>query len=355
VSGSADVELVSVSRTFGSLAAVDDISITIRPGEFFSLLGPSGCGKTTTLRMIGGFELPSRGEIWIKGERMGSVPPNRRPTNMVFQQLALFPHLTVFENIAFGLRLAKISAGEIRRRAGDAIALVSLGGLEARLASQLSGGQQQRVALARALVNEPSVLLLDEPFAALDLKLRSQMQVELKAIQRRLGTTFVFVTHDQGEAFGMSDRVALMNRGRIEQLGRPRDLYDSPQTRFVATFVGETNMFDATVTSRQGQEAVAEADGLIFRIRAGDMHPGDRIAISLRPERIEVVSSPVPGGVPATVRAAVLHGPTIRLSLGVGTGREISVVALNQGEAPPLPGAQTAVTWSQDSIVVLRT
>ena len=313
--GEADVELVGVTKAFGGSAAVDDVSLAIRPGEFFSLLGPSGCGKTTTLRMIGGFEQPSRGEIRIKGAPMAGLPPNRRPTNMVFQQLALFPHLSVFENIAFGLRVARVAAPEVRRRVDGAVSLVSLEGYESRLASQLSGGQQQRVALARALVNEPSVLLLDEPFAALDLKLRTQMQRELKAIQQRLKTTFVFVTHDQGEAFGMSDRVALLNRGRIEQLGQPRDLYDRPLTPFAATFVGETNLFDAKVVRREGAQALAQADGLSFVVPAGDLQPGDRAVLSLRPERIDLVAPGTQGAVPATVAAVIFQGHVARLTL----------------------------------------
>jgi spermidine/putrescine transport system ATP-binding protein len=224
----ADVELVDVRRDFDTVAAVDDVSLAIGRGEFFSLLGPSGCGKTTILRMIGGFETPTAGEIRIQGRRVDGIPANRRPTNMVFQQLALFPHLSVYENVAFGLRLKGLSEDGIRRRTGDALAMVGLEALAARNIAQISGGQQQRVALARALVNEPAVLLLDEPFAALDVKLRLQMQGELKALQNRLGTTFVFVTHDQGEAFAISDRIAVMNSGRIEQVGTPRGLYDHP-------------------------------------------------------------------------------------------------------------------------------
>ena len=353
--GEADVELVGVTKAFGGSAAVDDVSLAIRPGEFFSLLGPSGCGKTTTLRMIGGFEQPSRGEIWIKGAPMAGLPPNRRPTNMVFQQLALFPHLSVFENIAFGLRVARVAAPEVRRRVDGAVSLVSLEGYESRLASQLSGGQQQRVALARALVNEPSVLLLDEPFAALDLKLRTQMQRELKAIQQRLKTTFVFVTHDQGEAFGMSDRVALLNWGRIEQLGQPRDLYDRPLTPFAATFVGETNLFDAKVVRREGAQALAQADGLSFVVPAGDLQPGDRAVLSLRPERIDLVAPGTQGAVPATVAAVIFQGHVARLTLKVGAGREVAVVALNLGgEAASGIGGAAAVAWPQDAVVVLR-
>ena len=257
------VELADVERIFGGVRAVQSVSLTIAKGEFFSLLGPSGCGKTTTLRIVAGFETPSRGEVRIGGQRVTGLPANKRPTNMVFQQLALFPHLSVFENVAFGLRLRRLGTAEIRGRVREALALVNLDGFEERGATQLSGGQQQRVALARALVNEPAVLLLDEPFAALDLKLRMQMQIELKALQRRLGTTFIFVTHDQTEAFAMSDRIALMNAGRVEQVGSPRDLYERPANRFVAEFMGETNLIEGRVL--QGG-ARMQVDGTLLEI-----------------------------------------------------------------------------------------
>ena len=284
------VELADVERIFGGVRAVQSVSLTIAKGEFFSLLGPSGCGKTTTLRIVAGFETPSRGEVRIGGQRVTGLPANKRPTNMVFQQLALFPHLSVFENVAFGLRLRRLGTAEIRGRVREALALVNLDGFEERGATQLSGGQQQRVALARALVNEPAVLLLDEPFAALDLKLRMQMQIELKALQRRLGTTFIFVTHDQTEAFAMSDRIALMNAGRVEQVGSPRDLYERPANRFVAEFMGETNLIEGRVL--QGG-ARMQVDGTLLEIDLpGPTLPeGVPIAVSLRPENVAVKES----------------------------------------------------------------
>ena len=282
-----DVQITGVTRSFGSVVAVKNVSISIRKGEFFSLLGPSGCGKTTTLRIIGGFEELDSGEVRLQGKRIDGVPPHKRNTNMVFQQLALFPHLTVSENVAFGLKLKRMNNDQIARKVEDALALVSLNDYGERGIHQLSGGQQQRVAIARALVNEPAVLLLDEPLGALDVKLRAQLQTELKAIQQRLGTTFIFVTHDQGEAFAMSDRLALMKDGEIEQIGTPRELYDHPASRFVATFVGDTNLFDGTVVETNADGlAFVDADGFRFAVNAPGFTRGDAICCSVRPEHI---------------------------------------------------------------------
>ncbi len=244
-----DVELREVSKHFGSIVAVDQVSLQIRRGEFFSLLGPSGCGKTTTLRMIGGLEYPTAGDVVLRGQVVTDVPPYRRATNMVFQHLALFPHLTVFENIAFGMRLKRVAPDLIARKVDEVLQLVDLPGYGSREIHQLSGGQKQRVAIARALVNEPAVLLLDEPLGALDLKLRLQMQAELKALQQRVGTTFIYVTHDQGEALTMSDRIAVMNLGRVEQVATSQEIYARPQTRFVAAFIGEANFLEGRVTA----------------------------------------------------------------------------------------------------------
>ncbi len=239
-----DVELRDVTKKFETVTAVDDVSFEVRKGEFFSLLGPSGCGKTTTLRMIAGFEEPTVGEIYVAGQPMRGVPAFKRPTNLVFQSLALFPHLDVFGNIAFALRIKKLPEAEIRKRVGDTLAVVELVGLERRKIRQLSGGQQQRVAIARALVNEPKVLLLDEPLGPLDLKLRIEMQKQLKRIQHEVKTTFIYVTHDQNEAMMMSDTIAVMNYGRIEQIGTPEEIYENPLTSFVARFVGQSNMIE---------------------------------------------------------------------------------------------------------------
>ncbi len=242
-----DVEFRNVSKLFGDQKAVDDISFKVPAGSFFSLLGPSGCGKSTTLRMTSGFEYPDRGGIFIAGDDMTGVAPYRRPTNMVFQRWALFPHMTVFDNVAFGLTVERLPRDVIRTRVGQALELVGLTQFAERKPRQLSGGQMQRVALARALIKQPKVLLLDEPLGALDLKLRMQMQLELKRIQREVGTTFIYVTHDQGEALTMSDRIAVMNNGRIEQLASPQEIYDQPATRFVASFIGNANLLPVEI------------------------------------------------------------------------------------------------------------
>src|SRR6476619_3313778 len=251
--------LVGVSKRFGTHAAVDDVTLDIGESEFFSLLGPSGCGKTTTLRMVAGFELPDAGRIVLKGNDVTQVPANRRPVNMVFQQYALFPHMSVYDNVAFGLKVKGVSRREHAGRVKEMLRIVELEGLENRRPRQLSGGQQQRVALARALVNQPAALLLDEPLGALDVKLRKQMQLELKRIQTELGTTFVYVTHDQDEALAMSDRIAVMNRGQVEQIGGPREIYEHPTTAFVADFIGSLNMLELTVDEIVGGFAVMRA------------------------------------------------------------------------------------------------
>jgi spermidine/putrescine transport system ATP-binding protein len=271
VASEADVRLDRVTKTFHDVVAVDDLSMEIVHGEFFSLLGPSGCGKTTTLRMIGGFEEASLGTIFLGDADVTNLPPFKRDVNTVFQNYALFPHLSVYENVAFGLRRRKVAGPDLNRRVGEMLELVELPGYERRKPSQLSGGQQQRVALARALINHPRVLLLDEPLGALDLKLRKQMQIELKRIQTEVGITFIYVTHDQEEAMTMSDRIAVMRHGRIEQLGTPEELYERPTTAFVAGFLGVSNLLDGSVVGREGQwAAVRLADGSTVRAsRAG--------------------------------------------------------------------------------------
>ncbi len=349
------VELIGVERQFGPVRAVHDVSLAIERGEFFSLLGPSGCGKTTTLRMIGGFEIPSRGQVWIGGVDVTNVPANRRPTNMVFQQLALFPHLTVFENVAFGLRLRRMPGDEIRRRVRDALALVNLQGFDERPATQLSGGQQQRVALARALVNEPAVLLLDEPLAALDLKLRTQMQAELKALQQRLGMTFIFVTHDQTEAFAMSDRIALMNAGRIEQVGPPRELYERPASRFTALFMGDTNLIEGRVTP-DGNGLVIDGTNIVVAASIDGLAPGSPAAVSLRPEHLEIrVGDPAAGRLAGTVTSAVFQGPLIKVGIEAGGNLRLQALVVNTRMAAGLaPGAAVGLTWADDHLAVLR-
>jgi spermidine/putrescine transport system ATP-binding protein len=348
------VEIRGLIKRFEDAVAVDGIDVSIRPGEFFSLLGPSGCGKTTILRMIGGLETPTAGEIRIRGRKVDGTPANRRPTNMVFQQLALFPHLSVYENIAFGLRLKRLSEPDIRSRTGDALAMVGLEALAGRYIAQISGGQQQRVALARALVNEPAVLLLDEPFAALDVKLRLQMQGELKALQSRLGTTFVFVTHDQSEAFAISDRIAVMNNGRIEQVGTPRGLYDHPSTRFVAGFVGDTNLFDGRVTALEDGLARVDCGQLTIKALSPGFAVGDAVTVSLRPEDLEI-GGEAPSDAPraARVTAAVFQGPYTKLTLAI-SGLTLRALAPSSSLAEVKVGDAVAIAWRAERASVMR-
>jgi len=286
------VELRDVSKVFGETVALDHVTLQIRNGEFFSMLGPSGCGKTTSLRMMAGFEFPTEGEVIIAGEPQGSKPPFQRPVNTVFQSYALFPHMTVFENTAFGLEMKHVPKDEIQRRVTQALELVQLPGKENRRPKQLSGGQQQRVALARALVNRPDVLLLDEPLGALDLKLRKAMQLELKALQDRLGLTFIYVTHDQEEALTMSDRIAVMDHGHVLQVGTPAEIYENPANRFVADFIGETNFLVGEIQQREGAIARVDSDGLALWAAAGANVPRSGPAtVAVRPEKIRITST----------------------------------------------------------------
>lgn len=292
------ITLSSITKRFGDTVAVDDISLQIEGGEFFSLLGPSGCGKTTTLRIIGGFVYPTAGEVFINGELMAETPPYRRPVNTVFQNYALFPHKTVAQNIAFGLQMKKLPKTEISDAIERSLDLIQLPGYEERKPNELSGGERQRVALARALVNEPTILLLDEPLSALDLKLRKQMQLELKALQRKVGITFVYVTHDQGEAMTLSDRIAVMNNGKILQVGTPSEIYDAPQSRFVADFIGTSNFFEGTLISIDGGFAGVTSNtqpSFNFICPHRDDIPIDTpVTVAVRPERIDISAEPNP-------------------------------------------------------------
>ena len=280
----------------GLIVAVDHIDLEVNDGEFFSLLGPSGCGKTTTLRMIGGFEQPTSGLIELHGQDVTWLPPYKRNVNTVFQNYALFPHLTIFENVAFGLRRKGVKGGEIKSRVTDMLRLVELPGYEDRKPTQISGGQAQRVALARALINRPAVLLLDEPLGALDLKLRKQMQVELKRIQQEVGITFIYVTHDQEEAMTMSDRIAVMNKGHYEQLGDPESLYERPTTRFVAGFLGVSNLLSATIRGSDGAYAQAAlADDTMIRVPQALIDGHKQVSIGVRPEKIRLSEPEKPG------------------------------------------------------------
>ncbi|HWU56475.1 MAG TPA: ABC transporter ATP-binding protein [Rhizomicrobium sp.] len=298
------LSISQVSKSFGGLPAVDCVSLDVPRGEFFSLLGPSGCGKTTLLRMIAGFETPDSGAIAIDGETMNSVPPHLRPTNMVFQSYAIFPHLNVFDNIAYGLRKLKLPKDALRTRIEAMLATVRLEGLGMRAAGQLSGGQRQRVALARALVREPKILLLDEPLGALDKRLREAMQLELRALQRKVGITFVLVTHDQEEALSLSDRVAVMEKGKILQVASPRALYERPVSRAVADFIGEINFFHATVRAIDGETATVNAGLLgIITLPRANLAPGikmdDHILLAIRPEHVGFADRGVAGDIAA--------------------------------------------------------
>ncbi len=288
--GGIAISLQGVGKRFGDVVAVRETNLDIRDGEFFSMLGPSGCGKTTTLRMIAGFEVPDEGRVVLRGADVTNVPPNHRNVNTVFQHYALFPHMSVLDNVSFGLELKRVPRGERRDRVKEMLKVVQLEGMEKRKPQQLSGGQQQRVALARALVNRPAALLLDEPLGALDVKLRKQMQLELKRIQTELGTTFVYVTHDQEEALTMSDRIAVMNGGDIEQIGDPKEIYEHPQTPFVADFVGSLNAFDLRVDEVADGLAVmrvSERERLVVPVGAGTK-TGDELRVAVRPERVRI-------------------------------------------------------------------
>jgi spermidine/putrescine transport system ATP-binding protein len=339
-----------VTKRFGELAAVNGVSLTIPGGEFFSMLGPSGCGKTTTLRMIAGFETPDEGRILLQGADVTRVPPAKRNVHMVFQAYGLFPHMTVAENIAFGPKIKRLGRAETKERT------VRLDGLEERRPGQLSGGQQQRVALARALVNRPAALLLDEPLGALDLKLRKEMQLELKALQQRTGTTFVYVTHDQEEAMTMSDRIAVMNAGVVEQLATPRELYQRPATPFVAGFIGTSNLIELRVDRRdEGLLRMDLDEGQ--RILAVDPQPGtaagERITLTVRPEWIKLSSGEVDGRashVGGTVVEVVYLGSVTQLIVLLRTGEQLTVHKLNDevGAEDPRPGQQVMVHWAAE-------
>jgi len=350
--GEIDVRLENVSKSFDRVEAVKDVSVDIPRGQFFSLLGPSGCGKTTTLRLVAGFEHPSAGAIYIRGAAVTRVPPYRRDYSMVFQNFALFPHLTVAENVAFGLRMRRVPGPERARRAREALAMVKLEGLAERYPRQLSGGQQQRVALARALVVQPAVLLLDEPLGALDKKLREEMQVELRELQHRLGTTTLFVTHDQEEALTMSDRIAIMRDGVIEQIGQPREVYERPRTEFVASFLGVSNFFDGRITAAANGSATVDLGfGQAVLSHRGTV--GEAVRFAVRPEKVRLGQIST-GGFAAQVREIVYRGVTTHIYLDCH-GNEV-IVFLQNASSDALAwriGDAVAFSWERDSAVVL--
>jgi spermidine/putrescine transport system ATP-binding protein len=353
------VKLDHVRKQYGSFVAVHEADFAIGRGEFFAMLGPSGCGKTTTLKMIAGFEQPTDGRVLLEGADVSQVPPHKRNVNTVFQQYALFPHMSVFDNVAFGPRAKKISEAETTKRVNEMLDVVRLGEFASRRPAQLSGGQQQRVALARALVNYPSALLLDEPLAALDLKLREAMQIELKRIQREVGITFVFVTHDQGEALTMSDRIAVMSEGRVEQVGAPQDIYMRPQTLFVAGFIGSANLLPGTVASVEGgviridlsggaQVAVSSsqcADSV-------DLAAGARVTVMVRPEHAILGNGSE--GLAVSVTDTVFQGSSMRIVGRLSNNTEVVALAPIDPSAPtPVPGSQCSITWHATSPYVL--
>jgi putative spermidine/putrescine transport system ATP-binding protein len=355
--GGAEVRLHELTKAFGPVVAVEDVSVTIAPGSFFTLLGPSGSGKTTTLMMVAGFAYPTRGEVFVDGQPMAGLPPQKRDLGMVFQSYAVFPHLSVFDNIGFPLEIRRVRRAEIRRRVGEALELVRLEGYDRRLPRQLSGGEQQRVALARALVFRPRVLLMDEPLGALDKKLRAHMQLELKHIQRHLHVTVLYVTHDQEEALTMSDRVAVMQRGRIEQVGTPAELYEVPSTRFVADFLGESNFVNGVIVGAlgEGRWLVRSPGGLEFRgIGAGPLEMSQPVTAAVRPEKLVPLEDPAAatqtGPVNAckgTIEEAIYAGDATRYRVALGADGTVTVKVPNRlGLRQHAEGEAMALGWS---------
>ena len=359
-----DITLKNVTKRFGDTVAVDNVSLHIQSGEFFSLLGPSGCGKTTTLRMIGGFEHPNSGDIFINDALMKYTPPFQRDVNTVFQSYALFPHKTVAQNIAFGIQMKGFAKTEIANQVNQFLEMVRLPGFGSRKPDELSGGEKQRVALARALINRPSILLLDEPIAALDLKLRKQMQSELKALKREMGITFVYVTHDQGEALALSDRIAVMNRGKILQVGTPDEIYDRPNNRFVADFIGISNFFDGKLAKIENEWMEIELD-LDWRTRClgrynGEIRQGDAVTVVVRPERIDMTLQPEEkdvNQVEGVVEDEIYLGTTIQYMVLVS--HQISVVVhqqntgLTKGDRIQV-GNTVYLSWKTDNATILK-
>jgi spermidine/putrescine transport system ATP-binding protein len=355
--GNCAVSIRGIARVFEGVKALDYVSLDIRQGEFFSLLGPSGCGKTTLLRIIAGFESPTDGDLHINGRSVLAEQPYERRTNMVFQHGALFPHLTVAENIAFGLEMKSVPTTSVRKQVEDALELVRLGGYGQRRINQLSGGQRQRVALARALVNKPEVLLLDEPLSALDLQLRLQMQDELRRLQRETGGTFVFVTHDQGEAITMSDRLAVMQNGKILQIGTPREVYERPTRRFVAEFMGHSNFFQGTVLKASSGSATVSCNGIEFKGRAPqDISAGDKVLVALRFEKVEL--KPVDGVenlLVGRVMEETYMGATVRRIVLTNGGVTLISEASNTQASPDLGvGCLVNIGWTADAPSILR-
>ncbi|MFC4245965.1 ABC transporter ATP-binding protein [Natribaculum luteum] len=347
-----DVVLDGVTKQFGNVVAVDDLDLYVEQGSFLTLLGPSGCGKTTTLRMIAGFEEQTEGTITIADEDVSSVAPYSRPTSMVFQSYALFPHKTVGENVAFGLKMRDVSKEERQRRAEEMLELVSLGGYQDRSIDELSGGQQQRVALARALITEPTILLLDEPLGALDMKLREEMQVELKNLQNQLGTTFVYVTHDQEEALTMSDYIAVMNDGDVEQVGTATEIYEEPETRFVADFIGDTNLIDGRYQTR-GSEALVVWGNIEIPVKDTDgFSDGESVTVSIRPEKIHLTGDdPRLSG---AVDDVIYQGNTMKIHIDIDGQTLVVEEHVERIDELPTIGEEVSMTWDDTQTKLFR-
>lgn len=351
------VEIKNVNKLFGENHVVHDLDLTIYEGEFLTMLGPSGCGKTTILRMLGGFEEPSDGQILIEGERVEEKKAHQRNVNTVFQSYALFPHMNIYQNIAYGLKIKKIRKDVIKERVEEMLSLVQLSGFEKRYPSQLSGGQKQRVAIARALINEPKVLLLDEPLGALDLKLRKEMQLELKNLQKKLGITFVYVTHDQEEALTMSDRIAIMNKGYLDQLDTPVKVYEKPSTRFVADFIGESNIFEATIADITGQLGVLHLEvgrGLCILEENLNYSLSEMVYACVRPEKILYSNEEVEGfQIKAVVKEQIYVGNIIKSNVLLATGQSIKISRLDIDDIPKV-GETINLYWNLDDVVVMK-
>lgn len=351
------VEIKNVNKIFGENHVVHDLDLTIYEGEFLTMLGPSGCGKTTILRMIGGFEEPTEGQILIEGERVEEKEAHRRNVNTVFQSYALFPHMNIYNNIAYGLKIKKVPKDVIKKRVEEMLLLVQLSGFEKRYPGQLSGGQKQRVAIARALINEPKVLLLDEPLGALDLKLRKEMQLELKNLQKKLGITFVYVTHDQEEALTMSDRIAIMNKGYLDQLDTPVRVYEKPATRFVADFIGESNIFEATLADITGLLGVINLEvgsGLCLLDEELDYSISEMIYACVRPEKILYSKEEVEGfQIKGVVKEQIYVGNIIKSNVLLATGQTIKISRLDIDEVPKV-GENINIYWNLDDVVVMK-
>ena len=357
------VDIKGVNKIYGTNHVVKDLNLLVEEGEFLTLLGSSGCGKTTTLRMIAGFEEPTTGSITVEGEPIEDKEPYERNVNTVFQSYALFPHMTIYDNVAYGLKMKKVPKKEIKERVLKMLEMVQLSGFEKRYPSQLSGGQKQRVAIARALINRPKVLLLDEPLGALDLKLRKQMQLELKRLQKKLNITFIYVTHDQEEALTMSDRIAIMHDGVMDQIGSPTEIYERPATKFVATFIGETNVFDGTIRSIEGGKAVIGIEnGEVTS--SGSVEEGDGkntgfavnefVTVSVRPAKMHFSPKPVEGfTVPAVVRDYIYVGSVLKCIAVLPNGNEIKMEKLAGEELPPI-GEKVFICWEPEDAVLIH-